>query len=682
MPFPDTVSPTSKVSESGYYGPFFHGNALYVVNTVSTEEEGTFLSVYRSLDGIVFDQMDQGNAPSLEFSSPFTYAVCQNASQIYCLYIDPDTAETSIRVFDAATNEWGAVLGSVANGAGLSIAAYRPASDDIVIIGGDSVETFFLNHGIPAFFVFDIDSATFSAVTPMDYEDYEDATLWSLTPVGIAVDSDGRTHVFSQQIPARSSSETQSVQFTEDGDFDVPGDCLELLSIRVFGAGGGGGGGTLDGHGGGGGGGFSGLASLAVTPGDTLPVVVGAGGTQGVAGGASSFEGVIAGGGSAGSDPTGGGGGAGDFAGGSGGDGTGALTGGGGGGSAGTESAGQNGGDGGANEGGLGGAPGTGGDRGAGGGGGTINGAFGIPDGTAGSNGGGGGGGVNNGTGGTGGDGLVTFEYLPFTNEHPGRMYHQAILANGTLGALQEITQGTFPFGNGPVAFDVKPGNGFVVVAFSGVTETLNGSISVGRASNADSLTLSFQSVDVENGGSGIDPSPALAINGSSTYLIYMRATSLLDVEWFYRLSTSGGAFGGPVSIGEFVNPGCRIQSGFGLSKLCLTFWIPTNATLDFVQPEEASLFLTSLIPGLGGNLIRVILTPTGPLSVTVTPSDVSQYLIEVNYDPGGDAMADVAAFINASGAGAIVNAQGEGTGTLQGDSNMGGGTSGQGDLP
>jgi hypothetical protein len=115
-------------------------------------------------------------------------------------------------------------------------------------------------------------------------------------------------------IPSPTPAELSPVTFATPGSFDwiVPSG-VTSVTVHLWG-GGGGGGGSLDGTwagyaaGGGGGGGYT-TATVTVTPGATLPIVVGAGGTGGLPGsggqpgGTTWFNGTLSAGGGAGANP-------------------------------------------------------------------------------------------------------------------------------------------------------------------------------------------------------------------------------------------------------------------------------------------------------------------------------------------------------------------------------------------
>lgn len=681
MPFPITVNPQAKVAELGFYGPFEHNGNLYLLNYATDGD--TFLVLLRSTDsGSTWLELDSGAHPSISGD----YTCCQSSqdtSQLYCLYVSPGDSETKVQVFNLGTGQWSTILGSSAT-IFAALACYRAVDNSIVIIGGDQVTLDGFDHAIPAYAVFDIAGQTFSALTPMDYLDYLDPTLWDQGVVGAVCDSAGVVRVISLQATRTSNQTVQSFQYTGNDTFVAPADCVQIDNLECWGAGGGGGNG---GGGGGGGGGYNTAVSVPITPGQSYAVVVGAGGAAEVAGGDTSFDGgTVGGGGDAGSSPgAGGSGGTGLFAGGAGGAGLAALTGGGGGGSADSEGAGQPGQPGGAFSGGFGGTSGAPGNRGAGGTGGALSG---IKPGSGGINGSGGGGGVDDGDGGIGGEGLVTFTYVPFSNSHPSRLWQQSIRANDTLTVLTEIPEGETPINSGPsVQFDIKATTGRVLIALSGVTGTDNTSILVGEANNADTLVFAFESITVPNGGSNLFPSPALAINNATgeVHCLYIVALTTLDVQWFYR-SRLGGVFGAAIVIGSFANAGCRIQAAVVASLLSLTFGTPTNSS-GGIGGEGGTIEIVSFILGNGANLIQVVLTTveSGPaLNVIVTPSPVGQYsiLLECGVTEGGliaGSMANLAVLINASIASSLIHASGLGSGPVTGDFVLAGGTSGAG---
>src|ERR1019366_4460991 len=120
------------------------------------------------------------------------------------------------------------------------------------------------------------------------------------------------TIIFSPCYPT-FLAQTITQTFTTSGNFTVPA-CISSIQVQTWGGGGAGGGsvaGFTNNSGGGGGGGAYNIATIAVTPGNTYPFIVGLGGTpssgnNGGNGGSSSFNGsVVAQGGSGGTYWTG-----------------------------------------------------------------------------------------------------------------------------------------------------------------------------------------------------------------------------------------------------------------------------------------------------------------------------------------------------------------------------------------
>src|SRR5690606_14648798 len=78
-------------------------------------------------------------------------------------------------------------------------------------------------------------------------------------------------------------AQSGSQEFITSGNFTVPAG-VTSITIEVVGGGGGGG---INGSGGGGGGGYS-LGTFPVTPGNIIPITIGAGGGSGFAGGTTT----------------------------------------------------------------------------------------------------------------------------------------------------------------------------------------------------------------------------------------------------------------------------------------------------------------------------------------------------------------------------------------------------------
>lgn len=689
MPFPVTIDTASAPEQPGSYGPFSGGgDILYEVNYKTTEGDTPFgqLFMEKSTDGgATWAEADAGNGPIIAtkeqaFLASQNYVAacaCQSTldpTQIYVCWVD-QSLQLNISPFTIGVDTWGSAVPAIGQAGVIGCCVYREVDNSVVLAatGASVVQPILLFHVISSFIVFDIAGSSWGAWADLGWQDYMDVigeTIWNQRPCGITIDADGTAHVFMQQITRESSTAPITNSYSSSSNFNVPSNCLQIDSGESIGAGGGGGSAAGPGNGGGGGGGWTAFGPFAVTPGDTLPVTVGVGGASDLPGGDSDFNGVgVAGGGQPGTNSAGGAGGAGDNVGGDGGDG---AAGGGGGGGGAASSIGVGGTGGTAPGGGVGGSGGIGsGTSGNGGSGGQTGGI----DGNLGTFPGGGGGGTSGdpvGVGGLGRDGLVSFTYTPFTNSHPGRMWQQAVSPTNTLGTLTEIVEGEFPIGNGPVQFDCKAESGIVVVAFSGVTATLNAGISVGKAlASTDVLAFTFQSINVDNAGSGIAPSPALALDGTAIYCVYMSAPSLGEVNYVYRLD-SGLGFGAAVAIGTFADAGCRLQAEF-FTVLLLTFGTPTAAVLNFDNGEGGGhLDFTAAVPGLDGNQITIHLIASegaADLAVAVTISDVNQVLLEITFgytlDGFGDAIVSagswsaLADLINASAAAEFVTATG-----------------------
>jgi hypothetical protein len=590
--FPVTLDNIGQTAEApGLYGPFLAGAALYVINATTDNMLGPLLLALKSTDnGNTWVEVDPGNRPT---PNDTKYTCCQSSldpTKIYVIYVDPNTGKVTVQLFNAGSNTWGALLGAAFLG-GFDTAVYRPADNSIIVLSNGLDTTPNGQHAIVSFAVFNILAGTFGAPIDLGFVDYADPTLWDQRACGAVLRSDGAISVFMQQATRLSLPNVQVLDFTpgSSSPWQVPFDCPMIDLVETYGAGGGGGGGGGADNGGGGGGGYRSAANVPTTPLANLPFVVGAGGAQNTDGADSSFNGgLLAAGGKKGIVTAGGAGGAGDNAGGKGGDGLGTAGGGGGGcggptgvGSPGTDSDGTNRGVGG---------PGGGGQAGAGGAGGQllgtlVNGVGGQPVG-AGGGGASSDGGLNIGTGGAGNDGALRITYTPFTNSHPSRMWQQTIKADNSLGALTEITEGTFPIGGGGdaglVPFDCKAGDGFVAIVFAWVTATGLTQMLVGKADNADVLAFTFQAVDI-GATAGIDPEPALCIRPSGAlHLCYVSAADLVNVNYKLRRD-NGTGFGAAVAIGTFADAGCRLQTAFLVGFTMGAFGSPTKASVQFI---------------------------------------------------------------------------------------------------
>lgn len=608
MAFPITIDATAMVCEApGYFGPFQAGTSLYAVCIDPNTQQ---LLMFKSVDsGVTWAVVDSAGGPiaalNIEELSSVYYSACQSTAdtnKIFVVYTDVNLGnELALVTFNAGTDTWGVPSdsGQFYNGFHTLVCCYR-ASDDSVIVVGDNqqVETFFIFHNICSYTKYNVGAGTWNGTwTALGSSDYSDATVWNQQPSGICVDSSGTIHVFMQQITQRSSQlKTLLFDFNSAGvfTFDIPGDCTEI-DLYVIGAGGGGGG-TGGSSGGGGGGGITRALAHPVTPGSTINITVGAGGPVDTDGEDSAGDGVTAGGGKKGGGTLGGVGGTGTSLGGDGGATDGGASGGGGGASGyyitplnissiiggGSVGAGQAGGDS------SGTTPGTGGQPpflavgGVGGTGGRniANGGAGTPPGA------GGGGGGSAHLPGVGGDGEVIAFYTPITNEHAGRLWHQSLSSSDALGTLQEITEGSFPLNGGPIPFDCKPGVGYVAIAFSGSTASTNATVSVGRASNGADLTFSFKAVTVSNSNSGISPSPAIVISGTTVVCFYLQVTDISTCEFFYQ-SDGGAGFGGATSLGVFLDIGCR---------MCVTVFSDNTIGGAFGQSAQAEMLPTGVV--------------------------------------------------------------------------------------
>lgn len=567
MAFPIVINPSRSAVESpGKFGPWFVGASIYELNI---DYANNALAMMKSQDGgKTWNEQDTADRPP---TSGIPACGCQNttdATQLYVIYFDASLGGLAIVTYDAVSDTWGSPVGAAIGQPG--VCCYRAADNTVVLAGAFANVTTFgtLGHFILAAMLFDVAAQTWGSPFNLDYLDFVDPTLWNMFPVGMAARTDGSLSVFFEQVTAASSTKpvTNTMEGASSGTFITPGDCVIFSEVDVVGAGGGGA--SANGGTGGGGGGWSGGTGIAATPGASSAYVIGAGGPPDMAGGSTVFLGLTAFGGLDGG--SGGAGGAGSNAGGNGGSGN------------------IGGGGGGATPGSISGIGANGQDAtvfapGGNGGGGALD----PSDGGGGANGGGGGGNGQNpgGLGGGGGDGVISYTYTPFTNSHDGRLFHQAIHPDNSLGPLQEITEAEFPFDNViPFAFDCDAGDGFVAVVFSGVNGTTNQSIMTGRAPDADTLAFSWQTLDSGNSGSQYDSAPAIAADGAKTYLAYVSVPTLTDVNFKAALDVGSG-FGVARSLGAFVDPGCRIQVGARSGKTGVTFGTPAPWVADYVVP-------------------------------------------------------------------------------------------------
>lgn len=573
MAFPTIISPVfSSVEPPGKHGPFFVGSNIYVINVDQTLGDPGHIAMMKSTDaGKTWAEADAVDHFLVTSNSLCACQDTTDASKLYIFYLD-EFGLAQFTTFDASTDLWGIAVAS--SGTFQTGVCCHRASDNVVAMAyqGDTVNTFFINHQIIAVVLFDLGTQTWGSPFDLDYLDYADVTLWNLFPSAIAARDDGKLSVLYQQKTDASQTTQKTGGFgAGTGTFQVPGDCILFDTVDVVAGGGGGSPGV--GGAGGGGGGWDGGAAIAASPGATSGYTVGSGGSgaapgPATAGGSSTFLGFNALGGGGGS-VAGGTGGAGSNAGGTGGSGAG---GGGGGGGIAASSLGP-----GAN-----GADAT--ILGPGGNGGNSAPPNPATSGFPGIDGGGGGGnGEAGGNGGDGGDGFIAFAYTPFTNAHDGRLFHQVINPDNTLGTLQEITEGEFPFDNIiPFACDADAGEGFVTVAFSGVNATTNADIMVGRAPNADALVFDWQTISADNAGSELDSSPAIAADGKKTYLVSVAAPSVTDVTFKLRADTGTG-FGPASNLGKFADQGCRLQIKAAAGKAGITFGTPTGWVADYI---------------------------------------------------------------------------------------------------
>lgn len=579
MAFPITVDPLSLTPEQpAKNGPFRNGTDRYMIN-ISDDGAGTqTLTAWKSTDnGDTWAEQDAGNGPNT-YSQ--LYSCCTGGGKIWCVYVDFSSADYDAVGFDPATDTWGipsAPTHPPSAPVPVGIAAvYRTADASVaLILPGNRVGTDAI-HSIVSFNLFDTAGGTWGAWADLDYLDYVNPlgmlTAWQQVPCGACLDSDGNIRVFMAQVADKGNTQPVVNGYSSDDTFTVPGDCISI-DVEVWGAGGGGG--AVGPGGGGGGGGYSAVAGVPVLPGDLIAITVGVGGAQGVDGGDTTCSGATGGGGKAGGSPGQADGGAG---GGNGGNGGAAGVGGGGGGAAGSSTgAGGNGGDGnnppfGGGQGGVG-LPGAG----AGGAGGNT--AVPPVEGADGSGPGGGGGGsglgVTPGTG-NGAAGGVIISYIPNLGTQAGRLWQQMILPDNSLGTLDQLPY-TIPILDVgavaiPVPFDCAAGTGFVAIAVTGVSTVGYDSIALGQGLNADPVVFAFTELSAGNAGSGLDSSPAVAVNilNGDVYLVYKSLIDPATVTFRYR-KNSGAA----VDLGSFADPGCRIMAAIHSGVLQMAFGTP-----------------------------------------------------------------------------------------------------------
>lgn len=620
MAFPNLIDATVATADMpGRYGPFANGSNCYSV-VVKRISNTAFLQAMKSTDkGVTWVAQDTANNPSVGTNQGGTvlYSCGQLGTVIYALAEGASGSDftTSLFSFDTSTDTWATLTGvQLDNGISFRYCngffnLVARATDLIFVAPVSAVNLNGIQHFIPAFAVYDIAGDSWSSFTDLDYSDYAGApTDWNLLPVGAVLDSDGRVVIATEQITYLDNSGQQTFN-PPPGDSELPLDCDLIDSVFVFGAGGGFSGDALSdlGTGGGGGGALAQSNDLTVTPGETISTTIGAGGAVGTDGGVSSF--VC----SAGTTQADGGKGSpSNLTGGAGGDASisigdikvdggtgGSVVVGGGSGAGGGGAAGANGVDG--SEGGTlepGGAGGAGGAGGGDGGFGASYDGTGTPTGDVGQPGvnpGGGCGGASNGYdfGGLlpfGADGGVTVLYTPTRGSNDGRLFFQAILADNSLGALTNVADGDFPIQSPlslgiPFPIDLKAGNGFIGVVLSGVNTTnFNENILVGTSPNGDSPAFDFVSLDVAQGGSQSNPSPALAIdvNTGDLYTVFLSCPAPPAAKFMVSVNN------GPVTqFGAGNNSaGARIVADFLAAQLQMQFGVPTQASTRYSSPD------------------------------------------------------------------------------------------------
>lgn len=681
MSFPTTVNGTTNVAEApGGYGPFSYGGALWVVNHIAVAGQWQLL-VFKSIDsGVTWTEVDSLNGP---LGDSVAYCACQssaNTEQLYVIHTEGGNA-TTIRLFDMLAEAWDVSPFASDNQIQTTAVVYRAVDDSLVMVGPGSVTLLDQVHALPAFVIFDIQALTFSTYAQLDYDDYLTISIWDQSTLGLVCDPDGNVTVFMAQATRPSTASRQTIEFFDSGDWTVPFDCVEVISVQCWGGGGGGASSVGDGSGGGGGGGYSASTGpFATTPGDLVPVTCGPGGGPGLPGSDASMFGITGFGGNGGTlGGAGGAGGGGNLSGGSGGA-SDVQSGGGGGGGADTLNTlnGTNGDDGNGGGQAFGGVPGGGagafkefnqaengldsGDNNAGGGGG---GASGVPP---------------NEVGGSGGSGLVRIMYDPFVNSNPGRMWQQTIpAAGGKLGDLTEIPEGQFDYGHYP-QFDCASGPDYAYIAFTGVTDTAWAMIRVGLSTYDTPFVFTFEDLDT---GATTPSSPSTAVDDQKKYLTYiMYDADLLTVSFLYRTKDGVDPWIDPISLGDFTDPGCRILTAFLDSLFVGTFGTATRAELAVTGSEgsDISMTLIAVLPGTNGNLIRFTLTQPAGSAINVTFDNDQTITAEIGIDYAGDWSA-VATAIELA-APDLVTCTGSGTAgpsPILVDSYLSGGTSGQG---
>lgn len=616
MAFPTTVdAAVSSAEQPGKYGPFLCLGARFLV-TLSVDQMAVTatLTVKKSTDGgVSWITGSTVGAPLASYSGApqfVPYAVCDYipGTSLLIAYFDASIG-LALVAYDYSSDTWGSPQSIPAPPAGLfsgegSIPLYQialafSASDSSLLLSlaGNTVSLDDVSHAISNFNRFDILGATWSGWIDLGYQDYGDVTTWDLLPCGLVIDSvTGVACAFLQQVSRAGPGDPVTQQFFADDTFVKPGDAPAAGTAEAWGGGGGGnppGAGPSGVPGSGGGGGA--YSSGAVTLTDGAAIVVDPGGLSGAAGAASSFDVVTAGGGDPGVSGTsapGGAGGAGDEAGGAGGDsGSGGMTGGGGGGSGALGVPGSPGDAGGPVLGGAGGAG-----AGQGGQGGNDS-PFnppvqGSPGGIPG--GGGGGHGVSDLTppfdANTGGGGQVNISWVPIRNTHDGRMWQQVINPDNSLGALTEITQGSFPSRSKgaqpiPISFDAAILGGKVSIAFTGASSTSGfDNVSVGVGALADPVSFAFSSFSSGNGGNGSDSCPAVAPGAAGLFCCYISTPDSSPVSFLYRLAPSS-TFGAAVTIGTLnladMRGRSRLQANVLAASPEVTFGTPTVATFE-----------------------------------------------------------------------------------------------------
>ena len=614
MPFPVTVSAVTQSAEApGKYGPFLIGSDRYeilvlpVLVDAPSNSYQSYFSVYKSSDGgTTWVEVFAGSRPQAgigtigPLATPYTCAQSQtDSTKILVFYVNSSSNFLGILEFDTSAG-WNTGLSDspwqLFTQFPFISAAHRAFDNTMLAVSTQGVfeDSSGETHFFPQAIVYDVAGDSWGTPFDLGYSDYASVIGWHQVPCGIALDSDGVAHVFSQQV-------THAVQLSPKGiptsiDFTAPWDCTSV-DIALWGDGGGGGGASITQGGAGGAAGQLVTANVPVTPLSTLfAATVGTGGSagafNGADGGAGTGTSYLAQTATGGAGGITGGGSSGITGGGGGGDGSDTSFGAGTTGSPGVAYDGFNGGA----NGGQGGNPGPLG-SGSGGTGGSY---FDLPlsfadvGGGGQQPGGGGGGGASNGAngadGGAGGAGEASASYQPTQGStYNSRLWQQAVNADNSLGTLAAIDDGEFPiqsFEDNVVLmpFDCAAGTGFVVITFSGAYNTVgNSKVEAMRGDNADPISFTGQLVNA--GSVSIEPSPAIAVDSlGKVFCAYKKITSLPNANFVYR-KDDGTGFGSEQSFGLYADPFCRVQIAAFSDTPELTFGTSGNAFAQWLAP-------------------------------------------------------------------------------------------------